>query len=182
MVKKIIMFSLLSFVSGAIAQQGVIKSMKIDQINPKTAEAITFKITIRPDMKDNARWEQLVENNLDAIKKMQTDEKGGLAEMIRNLSEALRMVGLESEKVKGNNDGIHGEMKISISDGEKKVKKCGDACPCISKYKGVCPCTAENNCCSSPEQIRAACSAACQKNGCKAAKCVQTGCLKSRNK
>jgi hypothetical protein len=180
-VKKIMIFSLLSLISGAIAQQGVIKSMKSDQVNSENAQEITYTIIISHDKQyDASRWKELVDNTLEVVKKVQTGERGGSAErMVRGLSEAIELVGT----AKGN-DGIHGEMKISISDGmeeeKQEIKRNGDICPCISK--GICSCTAASNCCSSPEQIRAACNAACAKSGCNAAQCAQIGCVKSKNK
>lgn len=165
------MFSLCSFVSCAFANE----IQDIEQAK-KEAHVITYKVTIYHDQEDKydkEQWQKTVEDVAQVIKKGQ---KGSADEMIAAFVRSLKVLTVENDTT-----GIHGEMKISMSDGVKDTKKCGEACPCITKYKGVCPCTVENNCSQKASQIRTTCSEQCQKTGCTPKICAQNGCVQSCN-
>lgn len=147
--KKIIFFSIYFLVfSGIHADQG---QLDIEQVK-KEANIITFKVTVYHDKEyDKERWEKIVDDATQAIDKGRTSSDENRPDVIvdafvRSIERAYQS--------RGTADGIHGEMTISVSDGQCDVTRCGKQCDCTRKY-GACPCAAEDgynpSCCKMKE-------------------------------
>ena len=99
------------------------------------AKVIRFSITIyRNETEyDKDAWKDTVQKTANIIEL--GSHEGDDAAFVDGIVKSIQGIVTRS----GNNDGIHGEIKVGLGDG---VCACADGCDCATKYNGLCPCGA----------------------------------------
>ena len=96
------------------------------------ARTISYQITItREDSCDQEYWKKITEDTIEAIEAGKSNDSMSSFYMLESF-----INGIQRLYQKGEHQGIHGEMKISINEESQKVI---DQCPCTST-RGLCSC------------------------------------------
>jgi hypothetical protein len=102
--------------------------------------------------------------DVDRWERMKQDARGVVARGQQQVREdVLQVVTDAIQNVSTDGQGIHGEISVSVSDGDYSQARCGDMCACTKRYGGLCPCSKNEPMCtkSCSEKEEKTCKEAC---------------------
>lgn len=138
-----------------IQKQTMIDGLATDEISIDIApdvHVIRYTITLSKKRNyDSLLWGKIIKATLLAAQRSRISQSA-LLEMLKEISNFL----LE-EQERNHERIVGGEIEIAMSDGIPSHNCCGDACTCIERYNGNCPCSLNQEslslrCCSQTKE------------------------------
>ena len=114
---------------------------KVDEVTraPEKVGVIRYTVTIYKDRQEHNKdkWGDSVRRAASTVR---SGEKDSYDRLVDEIAETLRLTKKDADA----GTGIHGEIRVSIGDGECPEGCCGDDCHCGERYAGNCPCSANS--------------------------------------
>ena len=161
------LFLLLAIMPLYAADQPPTKSIR--QIKDET-RMVQYTITLFPDPEqyDDAKWRATVDEAAAIVQRAGADDLDG-SELIDTVFKSLQNL----HERRDGTSGIHGNITVSLSDGNCPEGGCNNPCACKEEYRGLCPCSLDTT--RTCRKV-SPCSCASRAEGCQ---CPEGSCCKT---